>query len=290
MTGPDADRLRAALGPALAAEVVALTPVPGGDINDAYRVGLADGRTVFAKARAGVPADFFAAEADGLARLAATGTVTVPVVVAVDPAFLVLEWIEPGRPAATHDETLGRALADLHRAPCAGFGLERSNYIGTVPQDNGPAPTWPAFFAERRLRPLVAAALARGALPGGAKTIEPLLERVIDRLDERCGPPEPPSLLHGDLWGGNAMVGADGLPVLIDPAVHGGHREIDLAMMRLFGGFSARVFAAYQEAAPLADGHEERVRLYQLPPLLVHAVLFGGGYGTTVVNVLRRYA
>ena len=109
-------------------------------------------------------------------------------------------------------------------------------------------------------------------------------------LDELCGPPEHPARLHGDLWGGNAMTAADGAPVLVDPAAYGGHREVDLAMMRLFGGFSERVFAAYAEAHPLADGHEERVALYQLYPLLVHVLLFGGAYVRSAQRALRAYS
>jgi fructosamine-3-kinase len=113
-------------------------------------------------------------------------------------------------------------------------------------------------------------------------------DALFARLDELCGPPEPPARLHGDLWGGNLLVDELGAPCLIDPAVYGGHREVDLAMMRLFGGFSSRVFAAYEEASPLADGHEERIALHQLYPLLVHAALFGGGYGAQVEAHLAR--
>jgi fructosamine-3-kinase len=117
-----------------------------------------------------------------------------------------------------------------------------------------------------------------------------LIERVCARLSELAGPPEAPARLHGDLWSGNVLADAQGRPHLIDPAAHGGHREVDLAMLRLFGGPSERCFAAYAEVAPLADGHEERIELWQLFPLLVHAVLFGGGYGASVARIARRYA
>jgi fructosamine-3-kinase len=150
-----------------------------------------------------------------------------------------------------------------------------------------PAPTWARFYAERRLGPLVAMAARRGALPAGAAAA---IERVCDRMDALAGPPEPPARLHGDLWTGNVMTTADGVPALVDPAAHGGHRETDLAMLRLFGGPSKRCFAAYAEAAPLAEGHAERVALWQLQPLLVHAVLFGGGYGAAAARAAARYA
>ena len=116
------------------------------------------------------------------------------------------------------------------------------------------------------------------------------MEAVCERLPELAGPPEPPARLHGDLWSGNAMADADGRPWLIDPSAYGGHREVDLAMLRLFGAPSPRIFAAYEEAAPLAEGWEERVELWQLLPLLVHAVLFGGSYVAAAEQVARRYA
>jgi fructosamine-3-kinase len=126
----------------------------------------------------------------------------------------------------------------------------------------------------------------RGALPGGALDT---LDRLTGRLAELSGPPEPPARLHGDLWSGNVLTADDGRPWLIDPAAYGGHREIDLAMLRLFGSPGPGFLAAYEEIAPLADGHEERVKLWQVMPLLAHAALFGGGYGSQAVAAMRRY-
>lgn len=206
--------------------------------------------------------------------------------------FLALAWIEPGRPAADHDERLGRALAALHRFPCVRVGLETDNWIAGLPQVNGPPdrdPTlsWPELYAGYRIEPLLRRAVDAGTL--GADHVARW--RVIEaRLDDLLGPPEPPSRLHGDLWSGNAIVDASGHAVLVDPAVYAGHREVDLAMMALFGGFGATVYAAYDEAHPLAPGWQERVPLLQLYPLLVHAVLFGGGYRSQVGAVLGRYA
>jgi fructosamine-3-kinase len=158
--------------------------------------------------------------------------------------------------------------------------------IGELSLPNDPAPDWPTFYARRRLEPLVALCLERRTLSAsGARAVE----RVCERIGDLAGPPEPPARLHGDLWGGNVLAGADGRAWLIDPAAYGGHREVDLAMLRLFGAPSERVFAAYDEAAPLADGHRERVELWQLFPLLVHAALFGGSYGASVERAAVRY-
>jgi fructosamine-3-kinase len=228
----------------------------------------------------------FPREAEGLAWLADAGAVRTPEVLAVDATQLVLEWIEPGRPAPDHDEVLGRGLAALHRAGAPAFGAGARNWVGRLAQDNRPAPTWAGFYGTRRIEPLVRRAVDAGQLPEEAVADAAAL---LSRLDDVCGPPEPPARLHGDLWAGNALVGADGAPVLIDPAPYGGHREVDLAMMRLFGGFGPRVFAAYDEAHPRAAGHEDRVALYQLYPLLVHTVLFSGGYARQALAALRRY-
>jgi fructosamine-3-kinase len=174
----------------------------------------------------------------------------------------------------------------MHRAHPASCGLDRDNYVGRLPQDNEPVSDWPTFYRLRRLAPL-----AERAFDAGLITSDDLrtFDTLYDRLPELVGPPEPPARLHGDFWGGNLHATPDGRPCLIDPAAYGGHREIDLAMMRLFGGFDARTFAAYDDAYPLAAGHEERVSLYQLYPLLVHVSLFGAGYVSGVRRALERY-
>lgn len=279
---PIADQIAAAAGcPVLSTERVA-----GGDISQAYRARLDDGRWLFAKTHPDPPPQFFAAEADGLGRLAAAGAVRTPEVIAHTETMLVLEWIERGHTLA--GDRLGRELARLHQTATGSFGLDRDNFVGTVAQDNTPSATWPEFYASRRLEPLVKRNVDNKRLAPGTITT---FSRLTRRIGELCGPPEPPALLHGDLWGGNC-IGTDpeGQPVLIDPAVYGGHREVDLAMMRLFGGFDAAVFAAYRETYPLADGHHDRVQLYQLYPLLVHVALFGRGYARSFLDALRRYA
>ena len=270
--------------------VVALAPIAGGDTSRAFRATTAGGATAFVKAHDPDPPGLLAAEAHGLTWLAAAGGVRVPRVLGLDDAgarpVLVLEWIESGRPAPDHDEALGRGLAALHAAGAPTFGIDRDGFIGPLPMDNTPADAWPTFYAERRIRPLLRLAADRGRLDAATVTA---VEGLLARLADLAGPAEAPARLHGDLWSGNALVDAGGAPVLVDPAAHGGHREVDLAMMRLFGGFGPRTFAAYDEAAPLADGHEDRVALWQLHPLLVHTVLFGGGYARSVAAVAARY-
>jgi fructosamine-3-kinase len=270
---------------ALGSPVMRWRAVSGGDINQAHAAELADGRTVFVKSNDHAPAGMFAAEAQGLAWLAEARALRIPAVLAQGPDFLVLEHIESVAPAREHDEQLGRGLAALHGFGAPSFGLQHDNFIGRLDQGNGPLATWADFYRTRRLEPQLRLAIHGGcASPGMRRGFD----RILPRLEELVGPAEPPARLHGDLWGGNAIVDEHGRPCLIDPAVYGGHREVDLAMMRLFGGFGAQVFAVYHEAFPLAPGHEARIPLYQLYFLMVHVNLFGGGYIAQVEHALGR--
>ena len=273
-----ADALRRALGDALGREVIALRPVAGGSLNDAYAARLADGEKVFVKTRPGAAPEEFATEAEGLRWLADAGGVRVAEVLAVGEDWLALRWIESGRLDAAGEEELGRGLAELHRAGAPAFGGPRPLRIGPLELPNEPGDDWPSFYATRRLEPLA----GRAGLSG-------VVARVCSRIDAIAGPAEPPARLHGDLWSGNVLAGADGRPWLIDPAAYGGHREVDLAMLTLFGRPAPRTLAAYDEVWARADGHEERLALYQLFPLLVHAVLFGGGYVASAEAAARRY-
>lgn len=269
--------LRNHLERALGSAVRSLDPVAGGDVAEAFRATLADGRTLFAKTRANAAADFFETEAASLAWLREASAARIPRVLDVsrEPPALLLEWIEVGRSVADTEEKLGRALAALHAtgAPC--FGREDRRTTGSRGLPNDPCDRWSEFYATRRLLPLARLASEQDALP--LRAIRDL-ERVSARLESLGGPEEPPARLHGDLWAGNRLVDASGESWLIDPAAHGGHREFDLAMMRLFGGFGDACFAAYDEVFPLAPGWEERVALHQLAPLAVHAIKFGGSY------------
>ena len=286
----DAD-LRLALEQALGAEVTAVAPVHGGDVATAYRVDLADGRRVFAKTHRSPPPGFFTTEAAGLRWLREADALPVPEVLAVrdgddGPAHLVLEWIDAGHRAPTTEVDLGQGLAALHGAGAPCFGREDRRTTGSRGLPNEPTATWSEFYATNRLLPLARLARDGAVLPTRAIAD---LEHVAADLDGFGGAEEGPARLHGDLWAGNRLVGEHGRSWLIDPAAHGGHREFDLAMMRLFGGFGADCFAAYVEVHPLQPGWEDRVALHQIAPLVVHAIKFGGGYVGSAVDAIRQY-
>ena len=266
----------------LGRSVVATVPVPGGDICTATRVRLTDGSSVLVKSRPHPPAGFFAAEADGLRWLAEAtdgGGVPTPEVHAVADDCLVLGWIEPGRPSADAAERFGRELTATHAAGAKAFGLPAggTTWIGTAPLPQAPTDDWADFWVARRLAPYLRLASDRGAV---SAEDQEQIEQAVGSVAELAGPAEPPARIHGDLWSGNVVWASDSRAHVVDPAAHGGHRETDLAMLALFGVPQLeRVFAAYDEVSPLADGWQQRVPLHQLHPLLVHAALFGGSYG-----------
>ena len=266
-------------------------PVPGPDSKPGSGSGSGQGELggvteVFAKTLAPAPAGFFAAESAGLALLGGTGTVAVPRVLAAEDDVLVLEWIEPGAPTAAQAELLGRELAALHDSPAGSYGTPgRPAYLGPLPLPSPAEPVadpagWPAFHAEYRLLPFLRRAVDAGGI-GGADA--GAVERLCEEIGTVAGPPQPPAVIHGDLWSGNVHWtgggSGDGRARLIDPAAQGGHPETDLALLELFGCPQlSRILAAYEEVRPVPE-RAERVPLHQLQHLLVHAALFGSGYG-----------
>ncbi len=260
--------------------------VGGGCINAAHRITDGD-RTFFVKLNDEHQLSMFETEAEGLMEIAATGTVRVPEPVGWGStdghAFLVLEYLELGGGGAL--ERLGRNLAAMHRVTHPRFGWHRDNVIGATHQPNGEEAEWVRFFAERRIGFQLDLALRKGAGSRMAKKGEALIERLPALFTDYR---PVPSLLHGDLWGGNHAVTREGEPVIFDPAVYYGDREADIAMTELFGGFGGAFRAAYEEAWPLDPGYATRRTLYNLYHILNHFNLFGGGYGAQAEGMMDR--
>ncbi len=269
-----------------------LRPLGGGDFATAYQATLqrADGEILrlFIKTHANPPPGFFTTETAGLAILRDAAAAHVPQVLSVsdDPPYLAMQWIEMSSATAPDESSFGRQLAQLHATGLPSFGREDARTTGSLALPNDPCHDWCEFYAQRRLLPLAAIAADRGALP--AKSVKQL-ESVAARLHEYVDAPATAARLHGDLWAGNRVWDDRGDSWLIDPAMHGGHAEFDLAMMRLFGGFDEVCFDAYGEVSPLAEGWRERIALHQLAPLVVHAIKFGGSYVPSVQRALGLY-
>lgn len=265
-------------------------PLSGGDIHRAVLLTTHDGTTCFLKFNTGQQApEMFRTEALGLALLGASKVMAVPKVLghgAVEGhAFLLLEYIAPGQRNRHFWEHFGESLAVLHSTTSAQFGFAHDNFIGSLPQSNTRHATWPAFYTEQRLLPQMKLACQLERLnTSDARR----LEQLCKQLESIC-PHEPPALVHGDLWSGNFLCNTASKPVLIDPAASFSHREMDLSMSRLFGGFDPVFYQSYAAAWPIEAGFEERIGIYQLYYLLVHVNLFGGGYVEEVRQVLRRY-
>lgn len=280
-------------------EIQSVRSLGGGCINNAQRLQTGE-QFYFLKWNARPLPGMFKTEAEGLRLMKTTGTVRIPEPFAADdpsnhaPGFILMEWIETpsGLGHKIDMEALGEQLAEMHRTGASlhhppAFGLDRDNYIGSTPQTNGWELDWVEFFRRQRLLPQMELAKRNGLLGEGRAR---RLEKLIDRLDRWLGGVErSPSLLHGDLWGGNVMAGPDNQPVLIDPAVYFGDREADIAFTELFGGFSKRFYQAYETVYPLESGYAGRRDLYNLYHLLNHLNLFGEVYGSQVDAVLRHY-
>jgi len=285
------ESLRAAIEAALASAsgtafaIQAVTLASGGCIHDAYCFA-GDGGRYFVKTNAASFADVFAAEADGLTALTAAGIrAPRPLAsgVAAERAYLAMEYLDLGR--AGDWAAMGRELAALHRASGERYGWHRHNYIGATPQSNGWRGDWVGFWRDARLLPQLALAkrnrLGSRLIEGGMRLAESLATLLAGHAPQA-------SLLHGDLWSGNAGFTVDGAPVLFDPAVYFGDRETDVAMTELFGGFPPRFFAAYEEAWPLDSGYKIRREIYNLYHVLNHANLFGGSYTGQADTMTQR--
>jgi len=266
--------------------------VPGGCTHTAIRLVTNLDEDFFLKWSPDTEGEGFAAEADGIHALRAARALTVPELIGYsepghDPAWILMEYIPHGKLAVDYAARLGEGLATLHRNRFESYGWERDNFIGSLPQSNGITDDWHEFWWQRRLEPQLALAHNRKLLSGREAEWR-LLEGSLKNL-LAAATVEGPSLLHGDLWIGNTFAGSTGKPVLIDPAVYRGHREVDLAMTELFGGFSDRFYFAYEDQWPLLAGYRRyRRAVYQLYPLLVHVNLFGDAYVDLTVRTLNK--
>jgi len=295
MSPPLTTAIEAVLGRELnhPAVVVQARSIGGGCINAAQLITLDDGQQFFVKANPSPLPRLFECEAEGLAALAAVGTLRVPRPISVGgggncPPFILMEYISTGRPARQFSEIFGQGLAELHRSgQGAAFGFATDNYLGSSVQPNTWNEDWVEFWRVLRLGHQLQLARQQGLCDAAMSRAG---DRLLDRLDRWIAEPaEPPCLLHGDLWGGNYLTDDHGQPVLIDPAVYYGRREADLAMTRLFGGFDQRFYDAYDASWPLEPDSHQRLEIYELYHLLNHLNLFGSSYLAGCMRILRHF-
>lgn len=254
--------------------------IVGGCINNAIKINTNKG-DFFVKWNTNSKANMFQSEYNGLKVLKDTNTIRIPNVLCFDDDFLILEFIPPSNPNNAFWEVFGQKLALMHKQTHSKFGLDFDNYIGSLYQDNTQNKNWTEFFIQNRLQ----AQLSIGNFSG---TLLSDFDKLFQKLPNLF-PNEKPVLLHGDLWSGNFLAKNGDTPMLIDPAIYYGNREMDIAMSKLFGGFNSDFYFAYNESRPLENGWEERIQICNLYPLLVHVNLFGGGYINQVKNILSYY-
>ncbi|HEY9184749.1 MAG TPA: fructosamine kinase family protein [Salegentibacter sp.] len=259
----------------------------GGDINEVFKLTSEEGEKSVVKINhADKYPGMFKAEKAGLEELARPGVIDIPKVLAVgetgDSAYLLLEYKATARRAPHFAESFGKQLAELHKTTSEEFGFPEDNYIGSLPQYNKSSESAADFYISRRLSPQLKMAKDQGY---SLQLSEYFFKNISEIIPE-----ESPALIHGDLWNGNYLVNEKGLPCLIDPATSYAPREMDLAMMKLFGGFEEDVFTVYNDYFPLSPGMEERIPLWQLYYLLVHLNLFGKGYQASVSNIIKQYS
>lgn len=266
--------------------IVSGKPVHGGDINQAQKITFESGNIAFLKWNERAPEHMFEAESKGLKLLRSANTkLIIPEVLDQSENYLLLDWIAEGGGTPDSSYRFGAELAKLHRSSHSFFGLDHDNFIGRLKQSNTNHSSWPDFFALERIEPQIKMGVESGKLTRSVL-------REVEKLYTKLGsifPGEEPALLHGDLWSGNFMFTRSGGTSMYDPAIYYGHREMDLAMTRLFGGFPADFYNGYNKQFPLEPGFKERVTLCNLYPILVHANLFGGSYCRQAENIIKNY-
>lgn len=285
------EKIKSRIEEKLNSKIKSLSSLSGGCISDAFKVTTIDGSNYFLKYNPAISNDMFIKEANGLKELAKANAIRIPEVLSFNDDFILLEFISTGSRKKNFFEEFGRSFAQMHKFSSNTFGFYEDNYIGSNPQINIPdekqKSNWVNFYFNKRILYQLQLAEKLGnstpELRKGISKLENKIQEIIGNTQEK------PSLLHGDLWGGNYMVDENSNAVLIDPAVYYGHREADLGMTKLFGGFSSEFYRAYNETFPLEDGYEYRENIYKLYHILNHLNLFGGGYYSQVLSLIKFY-
>lgn len=275
----------------LGSKIKSFSSLSGGCISDAFKISTANGTSFFLKYNPSASNDMFFKEANGLRELDKSNAIKIPEVLSVDEDYILLEFIASGNRKKKFFEDFGKSFAEMHKFKSDSFGFYENNYIGSNPQINIPdekeKSDWTAFYLNKRILFQLQLAEKLGnstdELRKGISKLENKIEDIIGHNSEK------PSLLHGDLWAGNYMIDQNGNAVLIDPAAYYGHREADLGMTKLFGGFNSEFYKAYNESFPLEDGFDYRENIYKLYHVLNHLNLFGGGYYSQAISLIKFY-
>ena len=275
----------------LDSQITGMNSLSGGCISSSYKVKTKDGNSYFLKYNYSSGSDMFLTEAHGLQELDKPGVITIPKVISFDKEFILLDLIENSGRSKNFSEDFGRKFAVLHKFNNEKYGFYEDNYIGSNPQlnipDNDEEKNWTKFYFQKRILYQFHLAEKSGNSTSDLRSSISQLENKIDLIVTDNS--EKPSLLHGDLWGGNYMVDKNGFACLIDPAVYYGNREADLAMTKLFGGFDSEFYRAYNEEFPLPDGYDYRENIYKLYHVLNHLNLFGSGYYSQAISLIKYY-
>lgn len=285
------EKIKAKFEEKLGSKIKSLTSLSGGCISDAFKITTAVGSNYFLKYNPSTSNDMFIKEANGLKELAKSAAIRVPEVLGFDDDYILLEYISTGSKKKNFFEEFGRSFAEMHKFTSENFGFYEDNYIGSNPQKNIPAKkeksNWVEYYFNKRILYQFKLAEKLGnstdELRRGILKLEIKIQEIIGNSNEK------PALLHGDLWSGNYMVGENSSAVLIDPAVYYGNREADLGMTKLFGGFGSEFYKSYNETFLLEDGYEYRENIYKLYHVLNHLNLFGGGYYSQALSLIKFY-
>jgi protein-ribulosamine 3-kinase len=284
------EKIKAKIEGKLGENILSITSLSGGCISNAYRITTQDKTNYFLKYNSAFSNDMFIKEANGLKELIKSKAIRIPEVLEFGKDYILLEYINSGNRKKNFSEEFGQQFANMHKNTSESFGYFEDNYIGSNIQKNIPDEQekvdWVSFYFNKRI--LFQLQLAE-KFGNATEELRRGISKLEDRINQIITTGDKPSLLHGDLWSGNYMIDENGSAVLIDPAVYYGHREADLGMTKLFGGFGAEFYEAYNESFPLEDGYEYRENIYKLYHVLNHLNLFGGGYYSQAMSLIKYY-